>query len=78
MRGVFYLLLAILILGVGSTISDELEGFKRSVGDDFYSLIVNGLAVLIFRFLIVFAQDPRGKKRELRPGALRTALKFSA
>jgi hypothetical protein len=73
-RGIFYVLLAILILGVGSTISDVLESPESVIRDDFGYLAFFAVATLVLRFWAVSAQNPRGGKRELRPGMLRSAL----
>jgi hypothetical protein len=73
-RGIFYVLLAILILGVGSTISDVLESPESVIRDDFSYLAFFAVATLVLRFWAVSAQNPRGGKRGLRPGMLRSAL----
>jgi hypothetical protein len=73
-RGIFYLFLATLTLGVGTTISDALESPALVPGEDFSPLAFSALAALIFRFWAVSAQNRRSGKRELRPGKLRIAL----
>ena len=73
-RGIFYVLLAVLILGVGATISDVLESPNSVVRDDFSYLAFFAVATLVLRFWAVSAQKPRGEKRGLRPGMLRSVL----
>jgi hypothetical protein len=74
LRGIFYLLLAILTLGTGATITDVLESPALAAGEDISPWIYTALAVLIFRFWAVSAQNRRSGKRERQPGKIRIAL----
>jgi hypothetical protein len=72
-RAGFYLLLAALTLGVGTTISDVLE-FPRSAGYDYEDVVFFALAALLFRFWAVRAENRKSRKLDLRPGVLRVAM----
>lgn len=73
-RGTFYLLLGVLIVGVGATVSDILESPNYVIKDDLELLIALALAALVFRFWAVFAQ--KEKRRSLRPQIIRHTFLF--
>jgi hypothetical protein len=75
-RGIFYILLATLILGVGATISDVLESPTFAIRDDLINWAALASAALILRFWAVYAQNPRGEKRKLLPRTLHSVLLF--
>ena len=74
LRGIFYLFLATLTLGVGQTITDVLESPTLVAREDISPLVYSALTALIFRFWAVSAQNRRSGKRERQPGKLRIAL----
>jgi hypothetical protein len=73
-RGMFYSLVAILILGVGATITDVLESPNYIVRDDLIYLTGLAAVALVLRFWAVSAQSPRGKTRKLLPRTFLSAL----
>jgi hypothetical protein len=75
-RGIFYILLATLILGVGATISDVLESPTLAVKDDLANWAILASVALVLRFWAVYAQNPVRKERRLLPRALYRALLF--
>lgn len=74
-RGGFYFSLGVLIVYVGGIITDILE-FQNYVISDLFFLMLIALVALGLRFWAVYAQNPKGKKRKLRPEAIRHALLF--
>jgi hypothetical protein len=77
-RGIFYLFLATLTLGVGATITDALKSPNLVPGEDFAPLTYSALAALIFRFWAVSAQNRRSGKRERQPGSFASHCCFIA
>ena len=70
-RGLFYVSLAILIVGMGNTISDALEAdLHHYLPGDFAGLIFIAILTLIFRFWAASAQNLNTEPRRLRRALL--------
>jgi hypothetical protein len=65
----------VLIVYVGLVITDILE-FQKYIIGDLLLLMLIALVALGLRFWAVSAQNPKGKKRKLRPETIRRTLLF--
>jgi hypothetical protein len=74
-RGIFYLLLGLLVMSVGQAL-DTLGGPSKFILGDFAVTVVIALAALGFRFWAVSAQSPTRKRRRIRWTTLQHALLF--
>jgi hypothetical protein len=74
-RGIFYLLLGLLVMSVGQAL-DTLGGPSKFILGDSAVTVIIALAALGFRFWAVSAQSPTRKRRRIRWTTLQRALLF--